>query len=107
MTSNVFPVSYIEPCFLLSSHKFDLPKSMLLYTLYSFHNKYFNFITISSFSVPRSHQLVFIACYLVLSFLLMYSGIGLSTDCVFVIYDLVDKVYRQCSVLSRIISFRY
>src|SRR6218665_1224850 len=25
MTSNVFPVSYIEPCFLLSSPRFDFP----------------------------------------------------------------------------------
>jgi len=25
MTSNVFPMSYLEPCFLLSSHRFDFP----------------------------------------------------------------------------------
>jgi len=55
---------------------------MLLYTSYSFHNNYFN-LSLSSFSVPGRpgfHQLAFIAHYLVLSVLLMYSSSGLSTD---------------------------
>jgi len=52
----------------------------LLYTLYSIHNRYFN-LALSSFSAASgSCQLVFIAYYLVLSFLLMYSSSGLSTD---------------------------
>ena len=50
-----------------------------LYTLYSFHNNYFN-LALSSFSAPGSRQLVFIVYYLVLIFLLMYSSSGLSTD---------------------------
>ena len=37
-----FPMPYIEPCFLLSSPRFDFPQSVLLYTLHSFHNNYFN-----------------------------------------------------------------
>src|SRR6218665_1642422 len=52
---------------------------MLLNTLYSFHNNYFNLV-LSSFCALGSRQLVCIAYYLVLSFLLMYSSRGLSTD---------------------------
>jgi len=55
------------------------PQSVLLYTLYSFHDNYFN-LALSSFSAPGSRQLVCIAYYLVLSFLLIYSSSGLSTD---------------------------
>src|SRR6218665_3162383 len=79
MTSNVFPMSSIKPCFLLSRPRFDFPQSVLLYTLYSFHNNYFN-LAPSSFSAPGSRQLVCIAYYLVLRFLFMYSSSGLTTD---------------------------
>src|SRR6218665_4158587 len=65
-----FPMPYIEPCFLLSSTRFDFPQSVLLYTLHSFHNNYFNLaLSLSSSSAPGSRQLVCIAYYLVLSFL--------------------------------------
>jgi len=52
---------------------------MLLYTLYSFYNNYFN-LALSSFSALGSRQFVFSAYYLVLIFLLMYSSSGLSAD---------------------------
>jgi len=57
----------------------QFPQSMLLYTLYSFHNNCFTLV-LSSFSALGSRQLVFIAYYLVLIFLPMYSSSGLSTD---------------------------
>ena len=54
---------------------------------------YFNF-ALSSFSAPGSRQLVFIAYYLVLSFLLMYSSSGLSTD-VFPNETNINTYYRN------------
>src|SRR6218665_1501596 len=72
MTSNVFPVSYIEPCFLLSSPRFVFPIGFSLYlTLFP-----------QQLSQSRSLFIVLLApvnsCelhnyYLVLSFFLMYS----------------------------------
>src|SRR6218665_10039 len=83
MASNVFPVSYIEPCFLLSSLRFVFPIGSSLYTV-----PYTLSTTIISLSLFL--HLVLLApvnsCelhnnnYLVLSFLLMYSSSGLSTD---------------------------
>ena len=46
---------------------------------HSFYNNYCN-LTLSPYSAPGSHQLVFIVYYLVLSLLLMFSSSGLSTD---------------------------
>src|SRR6218665_1277438 len=63
----------------------------------SFHNNYFN-LALSSFSAPGSHQLVFIAYYLVLSFLLMYSSSGLSTDA----FSLLKRIYTQ--VMSQVLA---
>src|SRR6218665_1042068 len=75
MTSNVFPVSYIEPCFLLSSPRFYFPSRFfsIPYTL-----------STTIISISLSLHLVLMApvnsYYLVLSFLLMYSSGGLSID---------------------------
>src|SRR6218665_2185960 len=80
MTSNVFPVSYIEPCFLLSSLRLVFPHRF-------FSIPYSLFTAIISISL--SLHLVLLApvnsCELhnyclVLSYLFMYSSSGLSTD---------------------------
>ena len=73
----VFPVSYIEPCFLLSSPRFVSPL-VLLYTLHSFHNNYLYLAHLVNSCELHNY-------YLVLSFLLMYSSSGLSTDVFFLI----------------------
>src|SRR6218665_127109 len=75
---------------------------MLLYTLhvYSLHNNYFD-LALSSFSVPDSRQLVFIAYYLVLSFLLMYSSSGLSTD---VLFPNKTKINTRSSKITIILT---
>ena len=59
--SNLFPVSYIEPCFLLSSPRF----------VFSLH-----LVLLAAVNSCQLHNYY----YLVLSFLLMYSSSGLSTD---------------------------
>ena len=83
MTSNVFPVSYIEPCFLLSSLR-------LVFHIGFFSIPYSLFTAIISISL--SLHLVLLApvnsCelhnyHLVLSFLFVYSSSGLSTDVFF------------------------
>src|SRR6218665_1529691 len=83
MTSNVFPVSYIEPCFLLSSLR-------LVFHIGFFSIPYSLFTAIISISL--SLHLVLLASvnscelhnyHLVLSFLFMYSSSGLSTDVFF------------------------
>ena len=76
------------------------PLSMLLYTLYYFHNNCFN-LAFFSFSVPDSRQLVFIAYYLVLSFLLMYSSSGLSTD---VLFPNKTKINTRSSKITIILT---
>ena len=84
VTGNVFPVSYLKPCFLLSSPRFDFPPPVDNATLNP-HNSFHNIICIPlpSFSAPGSHQFVFIVYFVVhllLSSLLLYSNSGLSTD---------------------------
>ena len=53
--------------------------SLHVYLIF-FPQQLFQSISPSSFSAPGSRQLVCIAYYLVLSFFLMYSSNGLSTD---------------------------
>src|SRR6218665_311637 len=73
------------------------PADASLYTSYSFHNNYFN-LALSSFIAPGSHQLVFIAYYLVLSFLLMYSSSGLSTNIFFLNKTNINTHHTECEM---------
>jgi len=79
ITSNVFPVSYIEPCFLLSSPRFVFPiSSSIPYTLSTTITSislYLHLVLLAPVNSCESHNY-----YLVLSFWLMYSSSGLSTD---------------------------
>src|SRR6218665_1078385 len=95
MTSNVFPVSYIEPCFLPSSLRLVFPHRF-------FSIPYSPFTAIISISL--SLHLVLLApvnsCelhnyHLVLSFLSMYSSSGLSTDVFFPNKTNINNITRE------------
>src|SRR6218665_2743041 len=70
------PVIQVIFSFLLSCPRFDFSSRCFSIP----HILSITIISISIFSASGSHQLMFIAYYLVLSFLLMYSSSGLSTD---------------------------
>ena len=82
MISNVFPISYLEPCLLLSRKVVYLPSTSRCSSSLHIHST-MQSVTLSSFSTPGSRQLMLIVSYivyLVLSFLLLYSSSGFFTD---------------------------
>src|SRR6218665_1656156 len=82
MTRNVFPVSYLEPCFLLSSPRlyFPLPVDAPLKT----SNPHILFkmqsVTLVSSSAPGSHQLLFVVYFIVYLVLVSCSCIHIKTN---------------------------
>src|SRR6218665_2448757 len=106
MTSNVFPMSYLEPCFLLSSHKFDFPPPVdasLILIFFSQCNRF-----LSSFSAPGSHQLVFIAYFIVYYVLSSCIRVELVYQCFLILKRMVSvSGTRECwsYILAPVSSF--